>query len=153
MPRTCPDCKTPLERKDFSGLVLDACPKCAGVFFDDGELADLRRRGDAAFTEVDDKIQPAETLDAHFTPKLRMCPGCGAAMNAFRYLYSSPVILDSCGACGGIWVDNGELKQMQEYLRGQLSGGVTRVEGTPPLDVNKARIAARAARYLAMRRQ
>ena len=31
-------------------------------------------------------------------------------------MYTSPIFLDSCESCGGVWIDNGELKQMKDYL-------------------------------------
>jgi Zn-finger nucleic acid-binding protein len=155
MPRNCPDCKIALVRKDFSGLELDACPQCAGVFFDDGELTDLRRQGSEAFGALDEEINPEQTNEVRAVAKLRLCPGCGNAMTAFRYLYSSPVILDSCDNCGGIWIDNGELKQMQEYLRHEIGREriTTQVQAASPVTSDRARIAARAMRYLALRRR
>src|SRR5687768_3614584 len=121
MVRKCPNCATPLKRKDFDGLVLDTCPTCAGVFFDEGELADLRGRGEHMMATVDDEIQP-EAAGSVAPASEKSCPGCGAKMGQFRYLYSSPVILDSCDQCGGVWIENGELKQMHHYLHTHSKG-------------------------------
>jgi Zn-finger nucleic acid-binding protein len=119
------------------------------VFFDDGELTELRRQGDAALAQLDEAVHPEEGYLASPDRHLRICPGCGSGMSPYRYLYSSPVILDSCEDCGGIWIDNGELKLMQEYIRGEVPGRV--VAQVPTVNGDRARIAARAARYL-MRR-
>jgi Zn-finger nucleic acid-binding protein len=152
MARICPDCKIELTRRDFDGLVLDTCSKCAGVYFDEGELTELRRRGEQALTALDEQVQPSELQHERHEECLRVCPGCGNGMHQFRYLYSSPVLLDSCEDCGGVWIDNGELKAMQEYLQLELgSQRVAREVAAGPQN-DRARIAARAARYLALRK-
>ena len=37
-------------------------------------------------------------------------------MRRIQYLYTSPVTLDSCDTCGGVFIENGELQQMKAYL-------------------------------------
>jgi len=38
-------------------------------------------------------------------------------------MYTSPVFLDSCEHCGGVWIDNGELHQMRLYLEAAKTEG------------------------------
>ena len=38
-PRTCPDCTKPMKKVYFNGIVLDVCPDCNGILFDNGEIA------------------------------------------------------------------------------------------------------------------
>jgi len=40
-------------------------------------------------------------------------------MDKFRYMYSSKLMLDECERCGGIWVQDGELRRMREVLEEQ----------------------------------
>lgn len=115
MPRTCPDCQIALETKDFHNVKLDACPRCAGIFFDEGELNALRLDGNSVLTEVEDAIAPSVDV-VEFTEPTRHCPTCHTGMDKYRYLYNSPVMLDSCSKCGGVWVQNGELEQMRQIL-------------------------------------
>ncbi|MGI5842688.1 MAG: zf-TFIIB domain-containing protein [Candidatus Xenobium sp.] len=36
--RGCPRCRIRMEERMFSDVTLDICPRCQGLFFDDGEL-------------------------------------------------------------------------------------------------------------------
>ncbi len=112
--RICPDCSSILEPRQFAGVQVDACPRCAGIYFDEGELNRVRRHSATSLQDLDEMVQPQEL--ALSVAALRLCPGCGKAMSKIRYLYSSPVQIDSCEFCCGTWIQNGELKAMQEYL-------------------------------------
>lgn len=46
----CPVCDRPMERRAHAGLVLDLCPKCHGVWFDNAELSAIWRMNVAAAT-------------------------------------------------------------------------------------------------------
>ncbi len=38
---TCPKCNTPLREREQSGVVIDFCPTCRGIWLDSGELEKL----------------------------------------------------------------------------------------------------------------
>lgn len=107
----------------FFGVEVDTCETCGGIFFDEGEVSQIRTRGgDSAFEELDELVQPSPEympLEEHLH---RRCPACAATMRRYRYMYTSPVMLDSCESCGGIWIDNGELKRMKAYLDVEKAG-------------------------------
>jgi len=162
MPRTCPDCNVLMSQRSFFGVLLDTCEHCAGIFFDEGEISRIREQaGDRALDELDNMIQPEPGHVDPTTHATRHCPACASEMRRFRYLYSSPVFLDTCDACGGVWVENGELQQMSEYIQSakqgrpttthELSGDVqAKVEALTALDRARglrARIAASTIAY------
>ncbi|MBY6154215.1 zf-TFIIB domain-containing protein [Vannielia litorea] len=43
----CPHCKTPLSMADRSGIEIDFCPTCRGVWLDRGELDKIIERSTA----------------------------------------------------------------------------------------------------------
>jgi Zn-finger nucleic acid-binding protein len=45
----CPACKTPLSITDRSGIEIDFCPTCRGVWLDRGELDKIIERSAAGF--------------------------------------------------------------------------------------------------------
>lgn len=45
-----------------------------------------------------------------------MCPSCARALDEYHYLYHSPIVPHSSPACRGIWVENGDLIKMQDWL-------------------------------------
>ena len=105
---------TPLS---FLDVLVDTCPQCAGIFFDEGEVSEIRARGgDKAFDQLDTMVQPSPDYFPHEGSRFRRCPNCQSTMHRYRYMYTSPIFLDSCEACGGVFVEDGELKQMREYL-------------------------------------
>jgi Zn-finger nucleic acid-binding protein len=48
--------------------------------------------------------------------KVRRCPNTGTLLQPFHYLYDPPIVLDECPECGGVWVDDGELAKMLDWL-------------------------------------
>ena len=97
----CPVCAKKLKQFDYLklGLFLDSCPEDHGVFFDVDEL---------------EKVQilvERDSLDAEDKPGLpvagpRKCPCCGVDLNQDSY---EGIRIDSCAACGGAWLETGEL--------------------------------------------
>ncbi|MEQ1822195.1 MAG: zf-TFIIB domain-containing protein [Fimbriimonadaceae bacterium] len=114
MERICPDCDQPLVTENVLDFQVDVCAKCAGLWFDDGELTKLSKAGWAEMDSAEDRFVP--TVEPSQSDQMRSCPACRKPMEAFRYLYSSPVTLDSCPSCLGIWVEDGELRQMMLAL-------------------------------------
>ncbi len=88
---------------------LDFCPACGGVWFDSEELEALLRAGGIE-VELLASAVPAETKE-----KKRRCPRCRKKMDK---LASSGVVVDSCPAGDGLWLDEGELAGL---LRGAVA--------------------------------
>ncbi len=116
----CPDCRIEMEAQRHYGVTVDVCPACAGVWFDESELRLLMEIDPLILLSIDDRALP----DVQYAPEetvSRRCPRCALLLHPYRYLYDSPVELDSCDQCHGIWVDNGELHKMHEALLAQQS--------------------------------
>ncbi len=155
MPRICPDCNAAMNQKSFFGELLDTCAHCAGIFFDEGEICRIKEKGGVrAFDELDTMVQPEAGYVPPTEHPIRQCPACKVTMRRFRYMYTSPVFLDCCDGCGGVWVENGELLQMRECLQAAKDGQpqsaaseqiAAKVEALNALErarANRARIAA-----------
>ena len=63
----------------------------------------------------------AERKKAERTAHSNKCPKCGADL---KEQHAEHVKIDECTECGGIWLDKGELDQLQRVnrSRGQSSG-------------------------------
>ncbi|MEP0767257.1 MAG: zf-TFIIB domain-containing protein [Fimbriimonadia bacterium] len=114
---TCPKCHDRLEAVDIRGVRVDACPKCAGIWFDAGELKQLQASGPSAWVDLEARIAP-RSEEAAVWPghTMKVCPQCSLPMLAYRFLYDSNITLDECNGCGGVWVDDNELAAMAEFL-------------------------------------
>ena len=116
MSRACPDDAAILEPRAFRAVTLDACPKCAGLFFDEGEMAALQEGGPETLGEVERAAAPSD-LQVVEGSAPRRCPGCRALMRGYAYRYSSDIRLAGCDRCGGVWVCDGDLARIAAHLR------------------------------------
>jgi ribosomal protein S27AE len=44
----------------------------------------------------------------------RLCPSCKGPLDAYQYQYSSPVTIEGCPDCGGVFLEDGELASIQD---------------------------------------
>src|SRR5690242_3541966 len=112
MARLCPDCRETMREEAHHGVRLDVCAYCAGVWFDQGELGRLQRENLALLADIDTLHVP-EVRPRGEAKSRRSCPECGEPLKPFHYLLSSPIELDSCGRCLGVWAEDGELRKLQ----------------------------------------
>jgi uncharacterized protein len=115
MARLCPDCATPMRQQSCYDIVLDACDRCAGIWFDEGEIGRLMRRERAALLNIDEQVIP-EIKRRETRLSGRVCPDCMENLQGYLYMHSSPVELDACARCNGVWVDDRELANIQSWL-------------------------------------
>lgn len=102
-----------METVDYLGVQLDICPTCAGVWFDDGELRELAAAAPSALKALDSRHVPElEVLNVPGTRK--MCPRCQVHLRTYSYRYNSPVLVDSCPQCSGIFIEDQELEAIYE---------------------------------------
>jgi Zn-finger nucleic acid-binding protein len=45
-----------------------------------------------------------------------ICPSCRKPLRKGQYSYSSGILIDRCDACGGIWLDRGELGKIRAFI-------------------------------------
>ena len=53
------------------------------------------------------------------------CPRDGKSL--VQETYEGEVVVDRCPTCEGVWLDNGELKQVQENLSNDYSGQLSQI--------------------------
>ena len=64
----------------------------------------------------------AERKKAEREAHQNKCPRCGGDL---KETHAEHVRIDECGDCGGIWLDKGELEQLQRVNKAKgVSGGV-----------------------------
>lgn len=98
----CPRCKCELKQGTVrkSNVKIDYCPRCKGFFLDKGELEKISK---VAIQELG--ISPEATQSR------TLCPACEGWMFAFDYPQTF-VDIDMCKQCKGLWLDPGELKEI-----------------------------------------
>ena len=109
----CPKCQGRLHEDTLkaSGVGVDSCPSCRGMWFERDELA-------AHSAAVEGRLVPG--ADAGISG--RGCPACGVPMTKFRYS-GTEVEVDLCEECRGVWLDLGELKRLETGATEEDEGG------------------------------
>jgi len=118
----CPKCHQPLNGVDHEGVHIATCPSCGGDWLDAGELGAIVKARKGRFDQAEclKMAQAAKitgvklrTLDRHLT-----CPSCGGTTHPVNYGDDSGIIIDKCGQCGGVWLDKGEIENIEELVEG-----------------------------------
>ena len=107
----CPRCRVDLERKTVRGRAteVDRCPKCAGVWFDDGEIGQVIGSPGAPRLTVPPNARPAAG---------QRCPRCAETLFVFAYPGTMTVV-EACRSCSGVWLDAGELDDIHRASAGR----------------------------------
>jgi len=103
----CPKCSGTLARHAFTeDIALFRCTDCHGMLLEAGMLEKIRSqvRADEFFDVGHPKVGRA--LDGIAACR---CPACGGAMSSVAHPEQTHVRIDSCEACGCVFLDAGEL--------------------------------------------
>ena len=115
--RMCPKCDgVALVEVLDEGVAVDCCEQCGGIWFDYGEMREVKEKKDETLSWMDsqlfidpDKIELTETSYA--------CPCCeGVHMPSLEY-DNTGVIVEYCRSCRGLWLDKGEFEIILETLQ------------------------------------
>jgi Zn-finger nucleic acid-binding protein len=125
----CPNCKNKklLEKIKIGDVTIDRCPSCKGLWFERDELrlAKDKKLKDARWVDIE---LEDEKLDwSHFElwkdkvkfkarKDIKFCPQCQTPLNKVSY-GDSNVDIDVCAICQGVWLDQGEFKQIIKYVK------------------------------------
>lgn len=111
----CPRCSQLLRSTTYEGVAVDHCPKCSGIWLDEGELAPILATRELKFSaEAVASAIATQNLNmpAAETESVEACPKCGKPMLAMNFGANSGVIVDRCTE-HGLWFDRGELERIQ----------------------------------------
>ena len=110
----CPKCKTINLKKakpKNSEITIDYCSKCKGIWFDEKEL---KRIASEAIKDL--------SVPSNSTKSQRLCPKCNKYLYEFNYPQTL-VTIDMCKNCKGLWLDAGELKEIQTIRKSLQKSG------------------------------
>lgn len=128
-----------MEDGEYLGVHLDTCPTCAGVWFDDGELRELAKAAPSALKALDSRHVPE--LEILNVPGARkVCPRCQTHLTTYSYRYNSPVLVDSCPQCSGIFVEDQELEAIYGLREGEARKQVSAVIASRKLHTGASNI-------------
>ena len=110
----CPVCETSMVEEDFGKVHVDVCKDgCKGIWFGWQELEKLNESHEGLGKAMEEALYAPRVLDAHRGPLT--CPKCGINMQTHKYSSAKEVSVDECYACGGFFLDSGELKAIRDH--------------------------------------
>lgn len=107
----CPRCAVtlhlaPLGARDaHEPFVVGRCGPCGGLWVDRDDL----RRAEPMLDQIPLHSEQAMRAETRFGGIPR-CPRCASVPVSFPFF---EVLIDWCGACGGVWLDAGELDDLR----------------------------------------
>ncbi|GMR04357.1 MAG: hypothetical protein BMS9Abin23_0253 [Thermodesulfobacteriota bacterium] len=132
--KKCPACARPLKEvyaKATYGrvLLLDQCPECGGLWFDQWELYFLK---DSEAQRLD-ALNLADLYAANPPARgTKRCPSCGAGLADFNDPGLPPdADILRCPDCSGLWLNRGELTRYSSH-RASLTGAKRKAEVKGP---------------------
>lgn len=106
---SCPRDHATMKEEHKNEAFIDICPKCGGMFFDQGEMfSACGARADAMYWDRPETSAGMKESTLH-------CPRCDGHMLAQDVKHGSVhVEIDRCAHCQGIWLDKGEIEKIFE---------------------------------------
>jgi len=118
----CPVDHADLSSQPYEGNVqVEECSSCKGIWLTKEKLFAIERMKENDYHEVVENHKPAsearmETTVSIEKPRDLNCPSCQSPMLANEHGYFSGIIIDTCIACGGVWLDRGELEALEIFF-------------------------------------
>ena len=109
---SCPLCTAPLARSLLDNAhAVQYCEKCRGVLIERPTfaLAVQQRRARATGPGT-----PPAAVDRRELERRVTCPTCQTRMDVHPYYGPGNVVIDTCRQCDLVWLDFGELQQIDE---------------------------------------
>jgi len=116
----CPEDGAELQVVNYEGdIMVQQCKICDGTWLGKDELEAIQKAREIDYSDelevMNDLGYNAYLLEAQKTGREITCPSCGTEMDSREYARCSQVMIDSCPACHGIWLDSGELSALEVF--------------------------------------
>ena len=116
---SCPRCAVELVEGDVRGVAVARCSGCGGIWFDQEGFAAAKELADPAVAWLEVDLWKDRRRFALGSRRLA-CPQCEREMAALRY-GDTPVEVDVCRTCRGIWLDEGEFQKILSALEDEVA--------------------------------
>jgi len=142
----CPVCGKLMVEEDFGDVLVDVCKNgCKGIWFDWGELEQVDEKNEGLGRALDEALKSPQVNDEDRGPI--ECPKCGIAMHTHKYSSAKEVNVDECYACGGFFLDSGELRKIRDNYMSEeeRDAYVQKLVNEMPLIKDTEKVKSRAA--------
>lgn len=133
----CPRDGADLASVQVSGIELDKCHHCDGLWFDQGELERVQKMDHSDVEEQLEQQYGSPTVEPGNVDGYMRCPRCDdGRLNGVTYTFQKRVKIDRCDKCFGVWIDDkeldailGEKKQLEQAANSGHLGAMLRAIG------------------------
>jgi Zn-finger nucleic acid-binding protein len=113
----CVRCTSVLDESELAGLLVDVCPRCGGLWLDEGELAKLAGVPESKLGPLREALAGSDGGPPPIpSDTQKKCPACPGQLQEVKL---GPVTVDACGQCRGLFLDRGELDQAVDMVKTQ----------------------------------
>ena len=111
----CPNCKHTLKKISRKDIELDQCISCGGIWFQGNTFQNLKDREDTMLRWLDADLfsDPKQFVSIYSS---MTCPLDKELLYEISYA-NSPIKIDVCTKCKGIWLDKNEFESIIAYLK------------------------------------
>jgi hypothetical protein len=114
----CPKDKIEMISQKLEGVLIDECPQCKGIWFDQGELDSVKDALEPDINWIEVELwRHEDRFDLSLGQGL--CPRDEVRMMSLKY-GEEAIEIEYCLQCHGIWLDGGELKKIISTLDAEL---------------------------------
>lgn len=106
----CPKCQGSLEQVVYSGIEVDRCTECKGLWFDSLEAQELKKIPGSETLDIGDR-ETGNNMNKMGDIK---CPKCSTRMTKMVDNLQAHIWYEKCPVCYGVWFDAGEFKDYKE---------------------------------------
>jgi Zn-finger nucleic acid-binding protein len=103
----CPNCPGQLTATFYERVDIHLCSSCNGILLDEQKLGEIERAREKVISR-DKAHTDTRHYESHHT-----CPNCSITMEKAKYGKYAPKTIDKCPQCNVIWLDEGELEDIQ----------------------------------------
>ena len=103
----CPSCHGHLKPIQYELVEILQCPLCNGTLLDEPSLVKIEKRRGRFISR-----NQSHSVTGHYDGP-RICPSCDITMAKAKYGKYAPKTIDKCPQCDVIWLDKGELEDIQ----------------------------------------
>ena len=117
----CPRCNLSLSQTDYEGEPVQFCGTCWGYWLTRERLEKIVDTVEFKFSKgekkaLDQTMQTQGDVDREGRESSFIhCPECKEFMERKKFYYKCPIEVDEC-AKHGIWLDTGEIKELQVFI-------------------------------------
>lgn len=107
----CPSCVRAMSFTKFEGWQIDQCFDCGGMWLNKGSLERLLRRGQLPYSLLHPAARKPECVLLEQGERK-----CGHCETPLEVVNLEGVQVEGCSVCRGLWLEKGELGELQDRL-------------------------------------